>query len=135
MTKTALTHEALLEQERRLVFDSLSNDCAIELGLLLVKRPPRRRFSLTIDIARTNQQSFYAALPGTAVDNDMWVERKRAVVERSGMRRSPWLANAKRSGSIWRGPLPARPAGLRSRRWLLPDHGARRRRHRLGPAP
>ena len=84
MTDSALTLEALLEQERRLVFDGFSNDRAIALGLCLVERARAARLSLTIDITRTNQQLFHAALPGTAVDNDRWVERKRAVVERFG---------------------------------------------------
>lgn len=84
MTNAALTVEALLEQERQIVFDSFSNDRAIELGLSLVERARAAHLSLTIDITRSNQQLFHVALPGTAVDNARWVERKRAVVERFG---------------------------------------------------
>ena len=84
MTNQPLSLEDLLEQERRLVFDSFTNDQAIALGLHLVEVARAGHHPLTIDVTRAGQQLFHAALPGTAVDNDRWVERKRAVVERFG---------------------------------------------------
>jgi len=37
-----------------------------------------------ISIRRGGQRLFHAALPGSAADNDAWVERKSAVVDRFG---------------------------------------------------
>lgn len=84
MTNAALTLDDLLEQERRLIFHSFTNDQAIALGLHLVEVAGAAQHPLTVDVTRAKQQLFHAALPGTAVDNDRWVERKRAVVERFG---------------------------------------------------
>ncbi len=84
MTDQPLSLEDLLDQERRLVFGSFTNDQAIALGLHLVEVARAAHHPLTIDVTRAGQQLFHAALPGTALDNDRWVERKRAVVERFG---------------------------------------------------
>jgi uncharacterized protein (UPF0303 family) len=47
-------------------------------------RPRRRSCSSTLDIRRGEQQLFHYALPGTAADNDGWIERKNRVVRRFG---------------------------------------------------
>jgi uncharacterized protein (UPF0303 family) len=39
---------------------------------------------VVISIRRNGQRLFYAALPGSAADNDAWIERKSAVVDRFG---------------------------------------------------
>ena len=39
---------------------------------------------MTIDISRGEQRLFHCALPGTAADNDEWIERKNRVVRRFG---------------------------------------------------
>src|SRR5688572_29532786 len=45
---------------------------------------PGRWLPVVVDITRSGQQLFHAALPGTAPDNDAWVVRKSAVVSRFG---------------------------------------------------
>ena len=39
---------------------------------------------MAIDIARNGHQLFHAALPGATPDNDAWIRRKAAVVDRFG---------------------------------------------------
>ncbi|MYQ63942.1 heme-degrading domain-containing protein [Streptomyces sp. SID4950] len=69
-------------QERRLVFDRFTHEDAWALGSLLVELARERRAPVAIDIHRSGQQLFHAALPGSTPDNDAWIARKRRVVER-----------------------------------------------------
>jgi len=71
-------------QERDLRFATFTNDDAWELGVLLVRLATERGLPVTVDIRRGAQQLFHAARPGTAADNDSWIERKVRVVERFG---------------------------------------------------
>ncbi|MFD8549993.1 heme-degrading domain-containing protein [Streptomyces sp. NPDC059649] len=73
---------ALEAHERHLVFETFGNDDAWELGSLLVKLARNRGAEVTIGIRRGAQQLFHCALPGTSADNDAWIARKSAVVER-----------------------------------------------------
>ncbi len=74
----------LLEQERQLQFSGFTNADAIRLGQIVVDRAVEESLTIVVDIYRCGQQLFHAALAGTGVDNDRWVERKRRVVERFG---------------------------------------------------
>ncbi|MGW1379295.1 heme-degrading domain-containing protein [Streptomyces sp. NPDC002446] len=74
----------LEDQEQRLIFDTFSNDDAWALGTRLVELARERRAPVTIGIRRGTQQLFHCALPGTSADNDAWIARKSAVVERYG---------------------------------------------------
>ncbi|WP_327594855.1 heme-degrading domain-containing protein [Streptomyces chartreusis] len=71
-------------QERRLVFPRFTHDDAWALGCLLVEMARERQAPVAIDIHRSGQQLFHAALPGSTPDNDAWIARKRRVVERYG---------------------------------------------------
>lgn len=84
MSDAVFTLDELLEQEARLVFDGFDNSRAIALGLHLLEVARHGNHALTIDVTRGGQQLFHAALAGTSLDNDRWVERKRAVVDRFG---------------------------------------------------
>jgi uncharacterized protein (UPF0303 family) len=72
----------LVAQEERLLFTRFDNDDAWALGCLLVDLAKARTLPVTVDIRRHGHQLFHAALPGTAPDNDRWIERKIRVVER-----------------------------------------------------
>jgi uncharacterized protein (UPF0303 family) len=72
------------EQERRLVLPKFDNDDAWRLGNLVLELARIRNAPVTIDIRRTGQQLFHAALPGTSADNDAWIERKVRTVNRYG---------------------------------------------------
>jgi uncharacterized protein (UPF0303 family) len=76
--------EALLAEERELRFTEFTNDTAWELGQRLVATARERGLAVTVDIARGEQQLFHCALPGTAADNDEWIQRKNRVVRRFG---------------------------------------------------
>jgi uncharacterized protein (UPF0303 family) len=72
----------LEQQEQRLQFTSFDNNDAWALGSLLVRLGQERELPIAIDIRRHSHQLFHAALPGTAPDNDAWIERKVRVVTR-----------------------------------------------------
>ncbi|GIF68600.1 UPF0303 protein [Asanoa ishikariensis] len=72
----------LEDQEQRLRFARFDNDDAWRLGSLIVSLGRERNLPITVDIRRNGHQLFHAALPGTAPDNDRWIERKIRVVER-----------------------------------------------------
>jgi len=74
----------LKEQERRLVFERFDNNTAWELGTRMVGAAREQGLSVVVSIERNGQRLFHAALPGTAADNDAWVERKVRVVRRYG---------------------------------------------------
>ena len=81
-------HEQLLESLRReeesLQFGEFTNDIAFDLGTRFVDVARQRGLPITVDIARSGQQLFHCAMPGTAADNDAWVQRKNRVVMRFG---------------------------------------------------
>ena len=76
--------DALLAEEDELQFTTFTNDTAWELGRRLVDLARERGLAVTVDIRRGDQQLFHCALPGTAADNDAWIQRKNRVVRRFG---------------------------------------------------
>jgi uncharacterized protein (UPF0303 family) len=74
----------LEEHERRLRLPGFDNDDAWRLGITLVELSASKRVPVTIDLRRGQQQLFHYALPGTNADNDAWIKRKTAVVDRFG---------------------------------------------------
>ncbi|KRL95461.1 heme-degrading domain-containing protein [Levilactobacillus hammesii] len=62
--------------EAALQFSQFSNTTALQLGAQLVARAQAQNAAVTIDITRNRQQLFHAAMPGTAIDNDKWLQRK-----------------------------------------------------------
>jgi uncharacterized protein (UPF0303 family) len=76
--------DALLAEEDELQFPTFTNDTAWELGRRLVEAARGQGLAVTVDIRRGDQQLFHCALPGTAPDNDAWIERKNRVVRRFG---------------------------------------------------
>jgi uncharacterized protein (UPF0303 family) len=83
MTGRELLDE-LESQESRLVFDRFEEDTAWELGLALREAALAGALPVAISIRRNGQRLFHAALPGSSADNDGWLERKSAVVDRYG---------------------------------------------------
>ena len=76
--------DELLAQERELQFSTFTLDVAWELGHRLVDAARAGGHAVTIDIRHGDQLAFHCALPGTAADNDAWIERKVRVVRRFG---------------------------------------------------
>ncbi len=76
-------YDKVTTQEKTLVFNQFTNDDAMSLGMQMVKDAQKDNLAITIDIARNGQQLFHYALPGTARENDIWVQRKNEVTNRS----------------------------------------------------
>jgi uncharacterized protein (UPF0303 family) len=76
--------DELEEQEARLVFDRFDDDMAWQLGVALRDAARAAELPVAIAIRRNGQRLFYAALPGSSADNEGWLARKSAVVDRYG---------------------------------------------------
>ncbi|EXG82788.1 heme-degrading domain-containing protein [Cryptosporangium arvum] len=76
--------ETLLAQEDRLVFPRFDEQTAWELGGALRAAALAERLPVAIAIRRGAALLFHTALPGASADNDGWLRRKAAVVERYG---------------------------------------------------
>lgn len=76
--------DQVLEQETRLRLPSLSEQDAIDIGLLALGLARDRALPVTIEVRRVGRAVFRAAMPGTSPDNDDWIARKARVVERFG---------------------------------------------------
>lgn len=74
----------LLAQEERLVFARFDERTAWELGTALRSAAETERLPVAIAVRRGAQLLFHTALPGASADNDGWLRRKAAVVERYG---------------------------------------------------
>ena len=83
MTGRELLDE-LEAQESRLVFDRFDENTAWGLGVALREAALAAALPVAISIRRNGQRLFHAALPGSSADNDGWLERKTAVVDRYG---------------------------------------------------
>jgi uncharacterized protein (UPF0303 family) len=71
-------------QESHLVFDRFDEDTAWELGVALREAALSAGLPVAISIRRNGQRLFHTALPGSSADNDGWLARKSAVVDRYG---------------------------------------------------
>ena len=76
--------EDLLAQEHRLALPTFDEEDALALGSLAMQRARAIGLPVTIEVRRGGRVAFRAALPGSAPDQDGWVERKARVVEQSG---------------------------------------------------
>lgn len=74
----------LLSEEAELQFTHFNEETAYEIGTMLYEVAQKEGLSVVIDITFGNRQLFYAALPGTTLDNAEWVQRKKRVVSRFG---------------------------------------------------
>ena len=74
--------ERVAAEERELLFESFSNDEALELGLALCEKARSRKLPIAIDIERGGQRLFHFAAEGSAPDNACWIERKKNLVKR-----------------------------------------------------
>jgi uncharacterized protein (UPF0303 family) len=77
--------DELEEQEARLVFDHFDDNVAWSLGVALREAAHAAGLPVAISIRRNGQRLFHAALAGSSADNDGWLARKSAVVDRYGM--------------------------------------------------
>ena len=76
--------DELEAQEARLVFDHFDENTAWDLGVRLRDAALSAGLPVAISIRRNGQRLFHAALAGASADNDGWLARKSAVVDRYG---------------------------------------------------
>lgn len=74
-------HE-LEQQETDLVLDRFDLDDAWRLGSRIVEIARREGLGVAVDIRRPNLVLFRAMLPGTAPDQERWIEKKAGLVLR-----------------------------------------------------
>lgn len=76
--------DELVEQEARLVFDRFDEEAAWSLGVALREAAKTAELPIAISVRRNGRLLFYAAMPGASADNEGWLARKCAVVDRYG---------------------------------------------------
>lgn len=76
--------DELRAQEDRLVFDAFDEDTAWQVGTALRDAALAAGLPVAVSVRRNGQRLFHAALPGACADNDGWLDRKCAVVDRYG---------------------------------------------------
>ena len=76
--------DVLAAQERHLVFDHFDEATAWDLGVALRTAALTAGLPVAVSVRRNGQRLFHAALPGASADNDGWLARKSAVVDRYG---------------------------------------------------
>ena len=74
----------LLAQEERLTFTAFDEAIAWQLGSAMRVAAITESLPIVISVRRSGQRLFHAALPGSSADNDAWIDRKCAVVDRYG---------------------------------------------------
>ena len=84
MTAPTTLLDQLREQEHRLVFDGFDESTAWTVGSTLRATALGLELPVAISVRRNGQRLFHTALPGASADNDAWLERKCAVVDRFG---------------------------------------------------
>ena len=81
-------HAALLaslqQQEVDLVLPRFDNLTAWRLGTAIAERALADGLPVAVSVRRNGQRLFHVGLPGSSADNDVWLERKMAVVDLYG---------------------------------------------------
>ena len=80
MTTGGFTAKQLLEEESLLQLSSLSNSDALEIGEIATTLGKQMGLPITIDVRIGDWSVFHASLEGSRPENDLWIERKVAVV-------------------------------------------------------
>ena len=85
--------EAILRQEEELQFSSFSEHDAWKLGSLFVERAQSAALAISIDISTKDKVLFHYSCLGTNPDNELWIARKKNLVNRFG--HSSWYFGQK----------------------------------------
>jgi uncharacterized protein (UPF0303 family) len=68
-------------QERELVFESFTNEDALQIGNAIIESIKKRGKSVAVEITVNGWQVFKYAMDGTTPENDRWMKRKRHMLE------------------------------------------------------
>ena len=80
MTTGGFGSKQLLEEELVLKLPSLSNSDAVEIGEIATTLGEQRSIPITVQVRIGDWVVFHACLEGSKPENDLWIERKIAVV-------------------------------------------------------
>ena len=80
MTTGDFSSKQLLEEEQILKLPSLSNSDAVEIGEIATTLGEQRSIPITVQVRIGDWVVFHACLEGSKPENDLWIERKVAVV-------------------------------------------------------
>ena len=80
MTTGAFSSKQLLEEELILKLPSLTNFDAVEIGQIATTLGSQRRVPITVQVRIGDWIVYHASLEGSKPENDLWIERKVAVV-------------------------------------------------------
>jgi uncharacterized protein (UPF0303 family) len=80
MTTGGFSSKQLLDEEQILKLPSLTNNDAIEIGLIAITLGNQRKLPIAIEVRIGEWIVFHASLEGSKSENDWWINRKVAVV-------------------------------------------------------
>jgi uncharacterized protein (UPF0303 family) len=80
MTTGGFTAKQLLEEESLLQLPSLSNSDAVVIGEIATTLGKQRSLPITVQVQIGDWIVYHASLEGSKPENDLWIERKVAVV-------------------------------------------------------
>ena len=80
MTTSGFNSKQLLDEEQALKLPSLTNCDAIKIGQIAVTLGSQRKLPITIEVRIGDWVVFHASLEGAKPENDLWINRKVAVV-------------------------------------------------------
>jgi uncharacterized protein (UPF0303 family) len=80
MAVSKFLSQHLLQEEKLLKLTSLSNSDAIEIGQIATGLGNQRRLPIAIEVRIGDWSVYHASLDGSKPVNDLWIERKVAVV-------------------------------------------------------
>jgi uncharacterized protein (UPF0303 family) len=81
MITGGFSSKQLLDEEQILKLPKLSNNDAIEIGLIAVTLGSQRKLPIAIEVRINDWIVFHASLQGSNPENDWWINRKVAVVK------------------------------------------------------
>jgi uncharacterized protein (UPF0303 family) len=68
--------ERYQNQEKVLQFQKFTHEDALSIGLIIAEYGRKHHLAIAIDIAINGYQVFRYGLPGTTLNNDLWLKRK-----------------------------------------------------------
>jgi uncharacterized protein (UPF0303 family) len=78
--------DVLREQEEKLRFDTFTRDDALSIGTRILELAKERYDgSICVSITEHDDVVFYCKMPGTTLENDAWVFRKRNTSKATGV--------------------------------------------------
>ena len=75
-----LTSSQLLDEEKALILQSSEISDAIEIVDIAKKLSLKRNLPVAIEVKQGNWVLYYASLPGSTTENQLWIDRKAGVI-------------------------------------------------------